>query len=315
VSESLRYARRPMRPVICRWLACSFAPPFALLACGGSTAPSVPPQSVVPVAPTTAQEAAANCPKTGAEPPTAPPAPKAEAMVRPPLVDIPVSPAVQAVVDAADRDPEDRKIDAGRHPGELLAFLGLKSGDHVAELGAGGGYTTELLARAVGPRGKVWGENNAFFMKFVEKPWGERLKKPAMKNVVRVDREFDAPLPPEAKNLDAVVVVLVYHDTVWMGVDRDKMNKAVYDSLRHGGEYVVVDHSGPEGTGTEDVKTTHRIDELFVMRDIERAGFHHVVTGDFLRNQSDTRDWNDSPREAAERRGTSDRFVLKFVKP
>jgi predicted methyltransferase len=167
----------------------------------------------------------------------------------------------------------------------------------------------------VGPRGKVWGENNAFFMKFVEKPWSERLKKPIMKNVIRTDRELDAPLPAEAKNLDAVVLVLVYHDTVWMGVDRDKMNKAVYDSLRHGGQYVVVDHSAPEGTGTEDVKTTHRIDELFVMRDIERAGFHHVVTGDFLRNQTDTRDWNDSPREAGERRGTSDRFVLKFVKP
>ena len=56
-----------------------------------------------------------------------------------------------------------------------------------------------------------------------------------MKNVVRVDRELDAPLPPDAKNLDAVVIVLVYHDTVWMGVDRDKMNKAVFDALKRGG--------------------------------------------------------------------------------
>jgi predicted methyltransferase len=152
-------------------------------------------------------------------------------------------------------------------------------------------------------------------MKFAEKSWGERLKKAAMKNVVRVDKEFDAPLPPEAKNLDAVVISLLYHDTVWMGVDRDKMNKAVFDSLRHGGEYVVIDHSAPEGSGTEDVKTTHRIDELFVLRDVERAGFHHVATGDFLRNPADTRDWNDSPREAGERRGTSDRFVLRFIKP
>jgi len=243
------------------------------------------------------------------------PPPKAAAMVRPPAVALPVSPALQALVDAADRDAEDRKLDAGRHPAELLAFLGLKSSDRVAELGAGGGYTTELLARAVGPRGKVWGQNNAFFMKFAEKPWSERLEKRVMKNVVRVDREFDAPLPPEAKNLDAVVDVLVYHDTVWMGVDRDKMNRAAYDSLKHGGEYVIVDHSALEGAGTEDVKTTHRIDELFVMRDVERAGFHHVVTGDFLRNQADTRDWNDSARASGDRRGTSDRFVLKFVKP
>jgi predicted methyltransferase len=122
-------------------------------------------------------------------------------------------------------------------------------------------------------------------------------------------------LPPDAKSLDAVVMVLVYHDTVWVGADRDKMNKAVFDSLRHGGEYVVIDHSAPEGSGPEDVKTTHRIDELFVLRDVERAGFHHVGSGDFLRNQADTRDWNDSPREAGERRGTSDRFVLRFIKP
>jgi predicted methyltransferase len=256
--------------------------------------------------------ATASCPKTG-EPSIAPV--QRPVTMRPPATHVPVPPAVQALVDAADRSEDDKKLDAGRHPGELLAFLGLKPGDRVAELGAGGGYTTELLARAVGPRGRVWGVNNAFIMKFAEKPWGERLKKPGMKNVVRVDKEFDAPLPPDAKNLDAVVINLFYHDTVWMGVDRDKMNKAIFDSLRRGGQYVIVDHSAPEGSGTEDVKTTHRIDELFVLRDVERVGFHHAGSADFLRNQADTRDWNDSPRESGERRGTSDRFVLRFIKP
>jgi predicted methyltransferase len=290
--------------------------PLALLlaACGGSSVASTPPLLVLPIPPETRAGVASHAPRPAPEQSQAA-APKGPTPARPAAVKIPVAPALQALVDAADRDPEDKKLDAGRHPGELLTFLGLKGGERVAELGAGGGYTTELLARAVGPRGKVWGDNNAYIMKFADKPWGERLKKPAMKNVVRVDREFDAPLPPDAKNLDAVVIVLLYHDTVWMGVDRDKMNKAVFDSLRHGGEYVVVDHSAPEGSGTEDVKTTHRIDELFVIRDVEHAGFHHVAGADFLRNQADTRDWNDSPREAGERRGTSDRFVLKFTKP
>jgi predicted methyltransferase len=291
-----------------------YALPLLSLACGGSAPASAPPVLDLPVPPET--RASGHCAKgaSGVEQPP-PPVQKAAERMRPPAVHVPVPPAVQAVVDAQDRDAEDRKLDAGRHPGEFLAFLGLKPGDRVAELGAGGGYTTELLARAVGPRGRVWAENSAFIMKFAEKPFGERLKRPALKNVVRVDKEFDAPLPPDAKNLDAVVDVLLYHDTVWMGVDRDKMNKAVFDALRHGGEYVIVDHSAPEGTGTEDVKTTHRIDELFVIRDVERAGFHHVASGDFLRNPTDTRDWNDSPREAGERRGTSDRFVLKFLKP
>ena len=288
--------------------------PLALLlaACGGSNAPSVPPQLVLPIPPE-AHMASPHCPRTGEPSPAV--VLKGPAPMRPPATRIPVPPAVQALVDAADRDEDDKKLDVGRHPGELLAFLGLKPGERVAELGSGGGYTSELLARAVGPRGRVWGENSAFIMKFAEKPWGERLKKAAMKNVVRVDKEFDAPLPPDAKNLDAVVISLLYHDTVWMGVDRDKMNKAVFDSLRHGGQYVVIDHSAPEGSGTEDVKTTHRIDELFVIRDVEHVGFHHVGSGDFLRNQADTRDWNDSPREAGERRGTSDRFVLRFIKP
>jgi predicted methyltransferase len=235
--------------------------------------------------------------------------------MRPQTVRITVPPPVQAIVDAGDRSEADKKLDAGRHPGELLAFLDLKPGMRVADLAAGGGYTTELLARAVGAKGKVWGQNNAFIMKFADKPWAERLARPAMANVVRVDREFDAPLPPEAKNLDAVVSVLFYHDTVWMGADRDKMNKAVFDALKRGGEYVIVDHSAAPGHGTADVKTLHRISELSVIHEVERAGFHHVGTADFLRNPADDRDWSDSPREAGERRGTSDRFVLKFVKP
>jgi predicted methyltransferase len=219
------------------------------------------------------------------------------------------------MVDAADRTDEDKKLDAGRHPGELLAFLGLKPGARVAELAAGGGYTTELLARAVGPTGKVWAENNATMVKFVDKRWAERLARPAMKNVVRVDRELDSPLPPDAKNLDAVVNVLVYHDSVWMGVDRDKMNKAVFDALKSGGVYGIVDHSARAGAGTSAVQTLHRIDEKTVVDEVTKAGFKLEASGDFLRNPSDKRDWNDSPKAAAAKRGTSDRFVLKFVKP
>ena len=237
------------------------------------------------------------------------------AQVRPAATHVPVPAPIQALVDAKDRTDADRQLDAGRHPGELLAFLGLTPGMRVAELAAGAGYTTELLARAVGPTGRVWAQNNAMFLKFIDKPWAERLARPAMKNVVRSDRELDAPLPPDAKSLDAVVIVLFYHDSIWMGADRDKMNKAVFDALKHGGQYVVVDHSALEGHGKSDVKTFHRIDELSVIRDVERAGFMHAAAADFLRNPADTRDWSDSPSDAGEKRGTSDRFVAKFVKP
>ena len=129
-------------------------------------------------------------------------------------------PAIQAIVDAPDRTDADRALDKGRHPGELLAFFGLRPGMHVAELGAGGGYTTELLARAVGPGGKVW-RRTRVVLKFVDKPWTERLAKPIMKDVVRVDRELEPRCRPRRQGLDAVVIVLFYHDTVWLGVDRE----------------------------------------------------------------------------------------------
>ena len=162
----------------------------------------------------------------------------------------------------------------------------------------------------------VFAQNNKFILeRFAEQPWSERLKKPVMKNVVRVDREFDDPLPPEAHDLDAVFIVLFYHDTVWMKTDRAKMNHAVFQALKPGGIYAVIDHSAPAGSGLDDVESLHRIDEQTLRKEIEDAGFKLAAEADFLRNPSDPRDWNDSPRAAAERRGTSDRFVLEFVKP
>lgn len=231
-------------------------------------------------------------------------------------VKVEVPPAIRAVVDAPDRDPEDKKLDAGRKPAELLAFAGIKPGMKVAELGAGGGYTAELLARAVGPTGVVYGQNSPLLLeKFAAKPWAARVAKPVDKNVVSVAREFDDPLPPEAKDLDAVIINLFYHDTFWMKVDRAKMNAAVFRALKPGGVYIVVDHSARPGTGSSEAQTTHRIEESVVRAEVPQAGFKLVADADFLRNPDDKRDWSTSPGAAGEKRGTSDRFVLKFVKP
>jgi predicted methyltransferase len=230
------------------------------------------------------------------------------------MVEVPAT--VRAAVDAPDRSAADRALDAGRHPVDMLAFFDVRPGMHVAELGAGMGYTTELLARAVGPKGVVYAQNNKFILdRFAEAPWSERLKKPVMKNVVRVDREFDDPLPPEARNLDAVFMVLFYHDTVWMRTDRAKMDRAIFQALKPGGIFGVIDHSAKPGAGLSEVQTLHRIEESALRQEIEAAGFHLKAESDALRNPSDTRDWNDSPVAAGERRGTSDRFMLSFVKP
>ncbi|MBX5481615.1 MAG: class I SAM-dependent methyltransferase [Myxococcaceae bacterium] len=223
---------------------------------------------------------------------------------------------LQALVAASDRTEADRALDPGRKPVEFLSFLEVAPGMKVAELFAGGGYTTELLARAVAPDGVVYGQNSRWVLeRFAEKPWSERLSRPVMKNVVRVDRELDDPLPPEATGLDLVVSNAIYHDTVWLNVDREKMNRAVFQALRSGGIYAVCDSSAKPGTGAQDAQTLHRIDEQLVRNEVTKAGFTLVAEGDFLRNPADARDWNAAPGAAGARRGTSDRFCLKFMKP
>jgi predicted methyltransferase len=221
-----------------------------------------------------------------------------------------------SVVAAPDRSPEDRALDAGRKPAALLAFLGIQPGWRVGDMGAGGGYTAELLQRAVGSNGTVYGQNSKKVLEmFAEKAWSARLAKPVMKSVVRLDRDFEDPFAPDVRGLDAVTLILFYHDTVWLNVDREAMNKAVFAALKPGGVFLVVDHSARPGDDLGVAQTFHRIDEAIVKKEVMAAGFVLDGEADFLRNSADTRDWNDSPRAAAERRGTSDRFVLRFKKP
>lgn len=222
-------------------------------------------------------------------------------------------PDYEALVAAEDRSPEDRALDPSRRPTELLRFIGVRRGDRVAELGAGTGYTAELLARAVGPEGKVYAQNPEIVIeKFAREKWPARLAKPINRSVVRVDREFDDPLPADATGLDAVVMNLFYHDLFWFGTDRVAMNKAILRALKPGGVFVVIDHSGRPGTGTSEVKTLHRIEERVVRDELVAAGFQPAGEGDFLRNEDDTRDWMVFEED---KRGRTDRFVLKFVKP
>lgn len=232
-----------------------------------------------------------------------------------PSHETPTDPIVAAVA-ADDRSQEDRELDEQRQPVELFQFFGVKPGMKVAELVAGRGYSTEILARIVGPEGQVYGQNTPFVLdRFAQVPWTERLEKPAMKNVVRVDSELEAPFPDDVEELDAVFMILFYHDTVWFEVDRAKMNRAVFEALKPGGVYAIVDHSAREGDGVKEAKTLHRIEQTVLQKEVLDAGFVLEAEADFLRNPDDSRDWNASPSAAGDKRGKSDRFVLRFVKP
>lgn len=197
----------------------------------------------------------------------------------------------------------------------MLRFLGVFEGMSVADIGAGTGYTTELLARAVGPRGRVLGHNTPFVLdRFAEAPWAERLSKPEMANVVRVDRPFDDPLGPENTGLDAAINVLFYHDFVWQEVDRAAHNRAMFAALKPGGTYVVIDAHAAIGDGTTVTKTLHRIERTVIVEEVTAVGFVLADEGDFLRNLEDTRDWNALPSRSG-RAEFSDKFALRFEKP
>jgi predicted methyltransferase len=217
----------------------------------------------------------------------------------------------QAIVDAPDRTPEDRQADARRHPVELLEFLGVSAGARVADLAAGSGYTTELLARAVGPTGAVYAQNDkATIEKYVSDSWPKRLAREATRNVVRMDREFDAPFSPDAHDLDLVTLLFSYHDVIAAGADRGKLNAEVFRALEPGGLYVVADHRAAPGTGVEAASTLHRIDEKIVRQEIEAAGFVFVESAEFLRDATD-----DATEPSFKRGFATDRFILKFKKP
>jgi len=226
------------------------------------------------------------------------------------------TPDYAALVAAPDRTDDDKKMDPGRSPAPLLAFLGVQPGMKVGELVAGRGYTTELLARAVSPGGTVLAENPPGALQRVGKPWAERLERPVNKVVVRSDRDLEDPFPPEVKDLDLVVCYANYHDAVGIfKTNTSKMNAAVFAALKPGGRYAIIDSSARPGTGAADVETLHRIDEEYVKKEVQAAGFKLERSDDFMRNPSDPRDWNASPNAAGEKRGTGDRFALMFVKP
>jgi predicted methyltransferase len=224
-----------------------------------------------------------------------------------------IPPSITDAINSPDRPAADKALDAGRRPDQIMAFYGIQPGMKVADVFAGGGYMTELYSRIVGSTGTVYSQNGPFGEKFkkIGDVWNERLKEPALKNVVAVNKPFDAPdlLPVAPGSLDAVIIHLNYHDMVGFKLNRENVNAAVFKALKPGGIYGIVDHSAKAGTGDTETTTLHRIDEDFLIKDVEKAGFKLTGASAALRHPEDDRSWN-----VFKHRGETDRFMLKFVK-
>jgi len=255
---------------------------------------------------------------------------------------------IAQIVASPDRSEADRTNDLRRKPEQMLGFIGIRPGIVALDLSAAGGYTTELLARAIGPSGTVYGQSQPRDPSQAPTPpaapegnsnptaapsaasavpatarrpsavaLAERDSKlrsngvPAA-SIVAISRPFADPVPPElaAERIDLVTLMFNYHDLGHLGVDRSAMNQAVFRALKPGGLYVIADHSGRPGSGISESGTLHRIEEAFLRGEVEAAGFRMLEEGNFLRNPNDPRDKNtpDPPQP-------KDEFVLKFVKP
>src|SRR6476619_7342660 len=219
-------------------------------------------------------------------------------------------PDYAALVAAPDRTEADVQTDKRRDPVKLLAFTGTHPGIKVLDMGAGGGYSTELMARAVAPSGLVYGQNPADIGERAKTRFEARLKTPGGKNIVSLARPFDDPLPADVRDLDLITFLFFYHDTTYMPVDRAEMNRKLYAALKPGGILVIADHSARPGDGTSVAKTIHRIEESVLRREVEAAGFKLIGEGDFLRHPEDTRDFSVNRPT-----GPVDEFVLKYQKP
>jgi predicted methyltransferase len=219
-------------------------------------------------------------------------------------------PDYAALLAAPDRSDNDRQADKRRDPLPLLQFAAPRPGMKVLDMGAGAGYSSELLARAVAPNGTVYAQNPADLGEKPKAAFQARMATPAMKNAVADVLPFDDPLPPGVSDLDLITFLFYYHDTTYMTVDRAAMDKKLFASLKPGGYLIIADHAALAGQGTSVGKTLHRIEEDTLKQEVEAAGFKLVSEGDFWRTAADTHDFPSyRPNMPV------DNFVLKFQKP
>ena len=142
------------------------------------------------------------------------------------------TPDYSAIIAAPDRTDADLQTDKRRDPVKLLAFAGARPGMKVLDMGAGGGYSTELMARAVAPTGVVYAQNPADLGERAKTRFEGRVKTAAGKNIVSSIRPLDDPLPVDVRDLDLITFLFFYHDTTYMNVDRAEMNRKLYAATR-----------------------------------------------------------------------------------
>lgn len=206
------------------------------------------------------------------------------------------SPAIDTALAAPGRSAADRERDARDKPGELLAFAGAAPGMVVADIFAGGGYYSEILAGIVGPTGKVYAINNIPYASFSKEGIAERYTEGRLGNVERrlVEASYMNVAP---KGVDLALIVMAYHDVYWIDekegwpeIDTAGFIDSIKRMLKPGGKLLIVDHNAAKGTGRESAGKLHRLNEEWAKKSLTDRGFVLEKTWDGLRNPQDSLD-------------------------
>ena len=224
--------------------------------------------------------------------------------------------AIAAAVADATRPSADKERDADRKPAEVVAFAGLKPGDKVMDILPGGGYFTRIFAKTVGAKGKVYALVPSEMTK-ARATAADPINKLATEAGYGNVTVQTMPLADikAAEPLDVVWTSLNYHDmhNPMLGpVQMGGYNKAVFNALKSGGIYIVIDHAAVVGSGSRDTDSLHRMDPEAAKAEITGVGFVLVGESDLLKHPADD---HTSRVFDSGVRGKTDQFILKFRKP
>lgn len=215
----------------------------------------------------------------------------------------------QAVADTT-RPQADTDRDALRLPAETIAFAGVRPGMKVAELFPGGGYFTRPLSDVAGPSGHIYGIENAKWDDGSDAKVASGVKYHNVSMQMVKFGEFSLP-----EKVDLFWISQNYHDlhiAKYGTVDMAAFNRHVYDSLKPGGIYFILDHQANPGTSEAQIAVLHRIEKAQVIREVEAAGFELAAEDNALHRTAD-----DHTKAIFDKsiRGHTDQFMLRFVKP
>lgn len=227
------------------------------------------------------------------------------------------APDYGAILSQPGRSAEDIKLDEGRKPVEMLQFIGVMPGMTVYDMESGGGYTADVLARTVGPEGKVYMQNPPSFESFAKEPLDKRVAG-GLTNVEIIWTQFDDLKVPDS-SVDVVTWVMGPHELFYkpeeapngLG-DVGKTYSEIYRILKPGGVFAIIDHAAPAGAPATTGGETHRIDSALVRAEAEKAGFMLDGASDIYANPADPHDKGVFDPSIA---GKTDRFFLKYRKP